>query len=180
MSVEQGKITLIENSAFRIAFYGALQHNGIYLEKFDNKKVKKEFKIYLKNTLKETLKEIASRKNYSHEDHYQTIEIFARKISENFHFCLRGGKMNIGTAQKMLNLYWKMTWVFDENAPIPIHCPFDGIIIRKLNKSIKHRKWTKIDDIKEYQQLVEAAQTASEGEGLAEWELKLYNREQSY
>lgn len=174
MTTKQAKSLLVENISVRIATHGAFQRNNIYCKRL-SKKQDQEFKKFLKETLASTLTKIISHPNYSDNDHYRTIIKLSKRFSTKFSTCLREGKMNIGTTQKILNLYWKMVWVFQKNIPPPIHCPFDGIIIKRLNKLVRHLKWTRIDDIKDYKLLVAAALEKSKGMNLGEWELVEYN-----
>ena len=82
--------------------------------------------------------------------------------------------------QKFLNLYWKVSWLLNRVAVLPIHCPFDSIIIKELDFSVSKYKWTKLNTIKEYIQLVEAARNMAKNnksissDSIAEWELKVY------
>lgn len=174
MTTKQAKSDLIANIIVRIATHGAFQRNRIYCKKLSRKQ-DREFKSFLKDVLNSTLTEIVSSPKYSDNDHYKTIINLSNKLSTKFSSCLREGRINIGTTQKILNLYWKMVWVFQKNIPPPIHCPFDGIIIRRLNKSVRQLRWTKIDDINDYKLLVAAAREKSNGNNLGEWELVEYN-----
>lgn len=174
MTIKQAKSQLIDNIVFKIAINGAFQRNNVYCRKMGGKDIK-EFKIYLKETIENTLNVIIAHQSYCDQDHYRNIEKISKIISKRYHWCLRDGRMNIGTAQKLLNLYWKMKWVFNKNIFPPIHCPFDGVIIKKLGNGVKNIKWTLIEDIGEYKKLVRAARRESKGECLSDWELKAYN-----
>lgn len=170
----KAKNDLIRNIVFGISRSGAFQRNKIYNGNL-TAKLSKSFNVYLKNKLSEVLTEIKTKENYSEDNHYETLKQFVKDVSKaNKHF-LHEGKITLGTAQKLVNLYWKMSWLLQENVPEPIHCPFDGIIIKGLGKSVSHFKWTKLDKMKEYKQLVAAAKEKSGVDTLANWELIHYN-----
>jgi hypothetical protein len=176
MTTKQEKTKLIDHTILRIAVHGAFQRNNVYCRKLD-KLSTKEFKEYLRDTLNDTIAKIVSRKRYTDDDHCRMIEVFAKKVSKRYSSCLTHGVLNIGTAQKMLNLFWKMKWVFYKDVPTPKHCPFDGIIIKKLDSTVSSIKWTRIDDISIYKELISAARNASGKMSIAEWELKLYTKD---
>jgi hypothetical protein len=170
----KAKNDLIQNIVFGISRSGAFQHNKIYAGDLIVKPTK-DFNFYLKNKLSEVLTEIKTKSNYSEDDHYETLKLFVKDVSKANKHLLHDGKITLGTAQKLVNLYWKMSWLLQSNVPVPIHCPFDGIIIKGLGKTVKHIKWTKMVAMKEYKQLVAAAKEKSGADTLANWELIHYN-----
>lgn len=173
-AILKAKADLIQNVIFGISKNGAFQRNTIYCKKLNSRDAS-DFKIYLKAKLIKTLEEIIQNKKYENEDHYATIIKFSKEVSKDFKHCLKDQALNIGTAQKLINLFWKMSWLLQKGIPKPIHCPFDGIIIKRLGKNVKDVKWTGILLIKDYKKLVEAVRKIA-GEGsIAEWELINYN-----
>jgi len=96
---------------------------------------------------------------------------------------LAGGRLRIGIAQKVVNLYlkylWTMGWIEE-----PPHCPFDGIIIEKLKAELSFSgcfedyAWTKLDCMKKYGTLVAVANDKAKnaGQSLAEWECAVFNK----
>ena len=170
----KAKNDLIQNIVFGISRSGAFQRNKIYNGQ-PNSENSKKFKSYLKNKLSEVLTEIKNKDNYSEDDHYETLKQFVKDVSKANKHLLHDGKITLGTAQKLVNLYWKMSWLLQGNVPEPIHCPFDGIIIKGLGESVEHIRWTKMDTMKEYKQLVAAAKEKSGAATLANWELIHYN-----
>jgi hypothetical protein len=176
MSISNGKKILIENGIFRIATNSAFSRNKVYrkvLSRADSIK----FKDYLRKELSKSFEKICSKVEYSDSDHYALISRLSKKVTKRFSKCLNDRSFNIGTTQKMLNLYWKMKWVYYRNVPTPIHCPFDRIIINKLDKSVKHINWTEMTDISQYKALVKAAKDKCKNKySLAKWELIEYNR----
>lgn len=170
----KAKKDLIQNIVFGVSRSGAFQRNKIYNDTLTAKN-SKDFKLYLKNKLSQVLTEIIASPNYSEDNHYETIKQFVKDVSKTNKHILNNSKITIGTAQKLINLYWKMSWLLQENVPEPIHCPFDGIIIKGLGESVQHIRWTKMDTIKEYKLLVNAAKIKSDTTSLANWELIHYN-----
>jgi hypothetical protein len=104
------------------------------------------------------------------EEHVQNISELAGRVSEACKPLLNGGCICFGIAQKALNSYLKYLWCANL-IPTPPHCPFDDIIIRKLELSPTcERQWTKADE-SAYRAWVSAAKLAAMGKSLAEWEL---------
>jgi hypothetical protein len=169
------KNRLIEKIIFRTAIRGSFPRNTVYCENISDAD-KERFKEYLIKKLRENLSYICQHADsYTDEDHYSLLITFATEISNDFSKSLNRQRFTLGTAQKMMNLFWKMKWVFSNDIPTPIHCPFDGIIIKKLGDSVNKIKWTQMDDIKMYKQLVGAARIKAQDRSIAEWELEVYN-----
>lgn len=176
MSVRSIKKRIIENIIIRGTLDGALSRNHIYGEKVTPNE-RREFRIFLSKELLIMLNDVLSKEDYNDRDHYRIITAFSNKISRDRRFkrCLANGRLRIGTSQKLINLYWKMNWLFKPGIKVPLHCPFDSIIIRKLDRSVHHIKWTKSDEITEYKTLVaEARKKLPSGKSIAEWELETY------
>lgn len=126
-------------------------------------------------TLRTALDRIAAE--YPHEvserEHLSHILALADGISSKHAAVLMGGRFRIGSAQKALNLFLKYLWC-GGLIPTPPHCPFDARVIAKL--PIADRcTWTTLDNIVDYQRLVDAARQLAGDRSLAEWELDLYN-----
>ena len=170
----KAKNDLIQNIIFRVSLNAAFQRNKIYHKKLsatDDKKLK----LYLKTKLASLLNQIQTQKHYTDIDHYKTIILFSEEVSGSNNKYLENGRLTIGTSQKLINVYWKMSWLLQKNIPVPIHCPFDGFIIRNLGKMVRDIKWTNMDKIDDYKRLVTAAKQKSNGISLAKWELLHYN-----
>jgi hypothetical protein len=106
--------------------------------------------------------------------HLTNIGQLADNLSAEHPLLLRGGRFRLGPAQKALNLYLKYLWCVGLLNVAPPHCPFDFFVIGQLGLNIR---WTELDSMEGYQQLVAAAQAAAHGVGLARWELELYNQQ---
>ena len=112
----------------------------------------------------------------SEAKHAQNISSLSDRMSAAHHETLNGGRFRIGSAQKALNLYLKYAWCLGWIS-MPPHCPFDAVILAKLPKS-RHIKWTKLDSLPQYEEIVANAKVAANGTPLAEWEPGLYNAAQ--
>ncbi len=148
---------------------GALGRSNTYIES-----ACEADKNRVRNALRKKLDDIsrAYSSPVSDEAHLFNISELSSELSTRFSHCLKKGRFRIGISQKALNLYLK--YLLCVNAiSLPPHCPFDSIVISHL-PDCGHLKWTSIDDIKDYQALVEAAQKKANGIPLPEWELSLW------
>jgi hypothetical protein len=172
---KQTRDKIIDNIIVTSTLRGALTRNHIY-KKSANEYDKQQFRYFLGKQLALVLNRILGKKFYSEDDHFKTIETFSNNISNNnkFRKYLLKNELRVGTSQKLINLYWKMAWILKPGIKTPIHCPFDGIIIKELNSSVRNIRWTQLNDIKEYVKLVLAANEIKGRKSIAEWELKTY------
>ncbi len=154
----------------------AFQRANIYKSDYD----KKEKKVF-----KEKLKELIIQKSeeynngvISEEDHLKNIEDIIT-FSADYPNVLRGGRLNFGICQKLLNLYLKYLWCLGLLKFPPPHFPVDRKI--QIDLGITNPcSWTAMDDKKEYLKVIEIARKAlpehSEINSIAELELKLFKR----
>lgn len=188
MNIEDYKNEEIENVILKITFQGAFQRANVYIdtskfEKIDRNRVERK-KIKLRNfaskKLKETLSNILSFEVYDDNMHYSIIKNFANEISDSeFKAIIAGGRLRIGIAQKLINLYWKYSWILKPNIATPIHCPFDSIVINDIIAFKERGKvnWTEFDEKDDvYLELVERAKQFSGDKysSIAEMELVEY------
>lgn len=170
----ESKKDFLKNVALNIAVNGALQRNNIYSVPIYDRR-RKEFRLKLRGELQKVVDSI-SKPNYNSKDHCQMIMGFSKKISSKHFEILKAKTLNIGTSQKLINLYWKMLWLFDEDVREPVHCPFDGKIIKMLDHEY-WTNWTEINCITVYENLVLGATKITENKmSIAQWELTAYNR----
>lgn len=145
-------------------------------------------KNILKNGLKEELLKIELDK-YADSNLTDWIMDRAERISNCFGNLLDNARFRVGISQKLTNLYLKYLWCLDPLSKSPPHCPFDGRVITylqnnldnsELKNKIKNIRWTKMDSMGDYQNLIEAARIVSKNERyqtVAEWELYLWNND---
>lgn len=109
----------------------------------------------------------------SEANHAQDISMLSDRLSATYPETLKDGRFRIGSAQKCLNLYLKYAWCLGW-IPMPPHCPFDAVILARLPK-FKKIKWTKLDSLSLYENIVAEAKVVANGIPLAQWELQSYN-----
>lgn len=156
----------------RLTFDGGFQRSKIYKSASSAQRI--AFRKDLADLLFE-FKEKAAAPRYSEKKHFETLRWFSLTITRKHKAILNGGKFRLGTTQKFVNLFWKLCWLTNPRFPRPIHCPFDRVIIQKLDKSVRGIKWTTFDKISEYKKLVKYAHEASgKKKSIAEWEVNEY------
>ncbi len=105
--------------------------------------------------------------------HKRKIMRLTQDISQHYRPLLLGGRLKIGRAQKLVNLYLKYIWRLRWIEAIPPHCPFDRIVLEK-GLNIKDN-WTEVDNITIYNYWVRTAKrNIKNNENLAEWEYRNY------
>lgn len=132
----------------------------------------KRFARHLRHALEKFLPEY--RKSVSDERHCANIERLSDELSAKHKKALHGGRFRIGSAQKALNLYLKFMWCLGRIRQPP-HCPFDAIVLAKIPGS-ETVKWTQLDDISKYREIVKNARKGAGKIKLAKWELEVYGK----
>ncbi len=178
--MEKLRIQALNNIIIRTTLNGALQRGKVYKKGLpDNKKA-----VFRKSLAKElgiVMQKVQQKQTYNDAAHFKTIERFATHISKNYGDVLHQRKLRIGTAQKMINLYWKMSWLLHQQHMPPIHCPFDSVVIKQLDTSVQHIRWTTSNSMEDYKLLVKAAKkVAGNNVSIAEWELENYGLKVNY
>lgn len=154
-------------------FNAAFRRAGIYNDGVDSKE-KTEFRKGLQHLLEKRARAYReAKKVISDEIHYKNIERIQQWSNDKFPDLLKEKELNIGISQKLLNVYLKLLWCFEDNMQAPPHCPFDSIILKKININ---DKWTKTTNISIYKNWVFKAEKAAGKGRLAEWEMELYHR----
>lgn len=105
--------------------------------------------------------------------HLANIDRLARTVTTRHAGVLDGRRFRIGNAQKALNLHLKYRWCLGD-IERPPHCPFDYYVLREISGWRSYR-WTVIDKIADYADLVAAARAVAGDQPLADWELAVYN-----
>lgn len=131
-----------------------------------------DFRLRLQEQAETLLKQYKD-KTPSDEQHIANIQALKDFSKE------QGNELNIGTVQKLLNMlckyYWCAGWIQE-----PPHLPIDSIMRKFLPREIlmNTTKWTQLDSIEEYKELIAAFKEKSKAEGfksLAQWELIVWN-----
>lgn len=109
----------------------------------------------------------------SEELHYENIKALMDHGTRSGKGILCGEIYKSANAQKLLNVYLKFLWCAGL-VPRPPHCPVDAVALKAAG--IRDRKWTGLQDLEEYRQIVELLKTAAGTSSLAEWELDVYEK----
>ena len=160
----------IKKIILRNTINAAFQHGKVYANNLSSNDKKT-----LKDAIKTKLEELS--KNYFNDvtvaQHIENIRNLAQTISQNHRDKLKGHRLRIGTAQKMLNLYVKFLWCLNEIEE-PVHCPIDSIVLKKINFN---RNWTDLDSIDDYKEIIlKIREHLQENETIANWEKEIWNQ----
>lgn len=172
--MENEQYKFINSEVWSLTIGGAFQRSGVYKKGVTDKQ-KKEFKTALKKKVDTLVEEHYTTKlgdvDKKHLSHIQELIKWSKAHSS----VLSGGKLNLGIAQKLFNLYLKYLWCL-EKYPEPPHFPVDRIIQTKMKGEII--SWTKLDSEKEYKKIIKRAREIAlkQGKSLAEWELIEFSR----
>jgi hypothetical protein len=187
MNKEQRKF--LENELYSLSLKAANTRNSIY-EKHAEEKEKENFNTDLK---KEIIKYAEKYKEeISENDHYKNIVEISRIISDKHSTILINKRYRIGNSQKLLNMYLKYLWCI-ELVKLPPHMPVDGKILetfkerhkseknqeKRKNIKILDTKWTAIDSIEKYREIIECIKQFEIKNSLAEEELEMWNKKSS-
>jgi hypothetical protein len=172
------KLTSVSNEkeALNSVWRATVQRNRIY---FQMKTVyftqPNDFKLYSLKLLADTAKDYIN-----HDDealHLQNIVLISDKISKEFSSILHEGRFRLGAAQKLLNLYLKFLWCLGK-VDMPTHLPLDSIVQKILPRGERIR-WTKMDDLSEYEKTIHAIRLSIGNRSLPEWELCFWNQQRA-
>jgi hypothetical protein len=167
------QVAFLEGEFFNCTVRGAFGRNSVYTKPTTDVQ-----RAGFRDTLRGKLDVLADQyrnKAVSEETHFENVCKLSHELSAEHAYILQDKRFRIGTAQKALNLYLKYLWCLG-SVNTPPHCPFDSIVIEQL-PSCATIKWTTLDDLTEYRQLVtEAKKQAAEAgfTSIAQWELETY------
>jgi hypothetical protein len=172
MNSEQ--LDYLKSELFSLTLMGTVQRGKLY-QKDSTEDQRKAFRRELRFELERLAEQY--RGVVSERRHFANIERLAKTLSDKHPKALSGKRLRIGSAQKALNLYLKYMWCLG-HIPIPPHCPFDARVLSKM-PGCRDVRWTQLDSISEYENIVRCAEAAACGIPLAKWELRLYNAMES-
>ena len=164
------KKEFIYRELFSATLGATVQRSRIYAEDVPEK-VRNKFKKLLREELESLLPQYESE--VSEEQHTSNIETLAKNISNQCSTSLSNGRFRIGSAQKALNLYLKYMWCIGQ-IECPPHCPIDAIVLRNI-PDCSGIKWTILDSISEYKEIIKKAKQVASTKPLPQWELELWN-----
>ncbi|NQU35297.1 MAG: hypothetical protein HQ521_18885 [Bacteroidetes bacterium] len=157
-----------------LTFGAAFQHANIYKSGVVDKD-RANFKFMLRGYIENTI--VPQYKKAVNEEQHIANLISVVSYSENFHKILQNGKINIGVAQKLLNLFFKYLWCINE-IKTPPHFPVDRLIQKNAIKNQPIISWTKMTKVETYMQIINQAREIAKEQhlSLASWELDNYRR----
>jgi hypothetical protein len=160
----------LRSELFSLTLMGTVQRGKLYQEdssEGERKAFRRALRLELER-LAEQYREVMPERR-----HFANIERLAKTLSDKHPKALSGKRFRIGSAQKALNLYLKYMWCMG-HIPIPPHCPFDARVLSKV-PGCHDVRWTQLDSISHYEDIVHCAKATAHGIPLAKWELRLYN-----
>lgn len=160
----------IRAELFALTLAGTVQRSGLY-KKETTEKARKPIQVSLRRLLEEMTEDYAE--GVSEETHCHNIQHLAEALSDKHADVLTEGGLRIGLAQKALNLYLKYLWCLGE-IPEPPHCPIDAVVLRRV-PGCERLRWTRMENLEEYLDVIAKARRVAAGVSLAQWELTLYN-----
>lgn len=166
--------------AFKSALSDAFRRGYVYNENlagYQKNRAKRKLVSLLEHKLPSIIMSLDSEAGYTEGNLCQQIENLANDVTAKLHADLSHGRFRMGTAQKLINVYWKFLWLFNLSNHEPLHCPVDSIILGQLPAPLKGYKWTQLDSIDEYRDIIEAirAKAQAKNQSIALWELETYN-----
>ncbi|MBI1182715.1 hypothetical protein GC194_00480 [bacterium] len=167
--------------AFKTSLSDAFRRGHVYNTDFTESQ-KNKAKARLIPILKEKLPSIIEcldiENGYTEENLCNQIEKLANDITKLLPNDLNNSRFRIGTAQKLINVYWKFLWLFELTEKEPLHCPIDSIILGTLDEPFKSLRWTQLDSIGQYKEIIEEIRIKAEAkdQSIAVWELEVYDQ----
>jgi len=163
----------IESQIWSLSISAAFQRGNIY--KSSGKINRDDFKRDLKEIIVPRIDQSDSKNDY---EFISLLEVFQKSINEmivNKGYSEGVKRFRFGTLQKLVNLYLKYLWCLGWLEKKPLHCPFDGIILKELNIT---DNWTESDDVERYRVWVDTARKTAEAKELSipQWELEIWNK----
>ena len=173
MTLENERQKFLDAELFQLTLSAVTQRGGVYRSNLSEAQ-RRPVHRSLRNLLQNLSPQYASG-SVSDDQHNANVQKIAETLTQLHAPLLRDNTFRIGSAQKALNLHLKYLWCL-EAIPIPPHCPFDAYVLRVI-PGWQTIRWTAINSIEQYADLVAAARQLAGGTPLAEWELFVYNRD---
>ncbi len=164
------KTTFLKDELWMLAVTGAFQHNKVYspdISDIQRIKFKECIKEYIECfIIPQYYRYVSEKQHIANLEELQNCSRFYGKG------IILNSRLNIGTVQKLLNLYLKYLWCIGEIAMLP-HCPIDSTVLKAVG--LRNFVWTKIDTISKYEYVIEAIKNKIKNVSIAYWELNLFN-----
>lgn len=167
------KDQFIKNELWTLTFGAAFQRAYVYKEEVTEKD-RIDFKTKTREYIEKKLLPKYTSSQLSDEAHLKSIMELSN-FTKQFSQLLKGGQLNFGVSQKMLNLFLKYQWCLNE-IPTPPHFPVDRRI-QELLKIQPITSWTSFKNENEYMYIIQAARNqAQPNQSIAALELELFER----
>ena len=161
----------LKNEVWLLSLNASFQRNGIYKKEAKDKD-KKFYRNKLKSYIQNTILPVYDNK-VNEEEHIDNLKLIIDNSMKHSSI-LKDEKLSIGSVQKLLNLMLKYYWCLGL-IPEPPHFPIDRIIQKRLPPNSR-KNWTEMS-FEDYFSIINAARDNLEnGETLAQWELRNYQR----
>lgn len=167
---KRGRIRFLIEIALSDTLASSLRRANVYNKKVTEKR-KQEFGQYFKQELSKLQTEYIN--TVDEEKHIERIRTFRNSLSQDS-FCdiLQNKRIKFGIAQKGVNLFLKYLWSLDM-IPEPPHCPIDAIVLQQT--PLKDVRWTQIDNLCIYREIISECRKKAGYQSLSQWELELWN-----
>ena len=111
----------------------------------------------------------------SEAKHEENIQELSNRLTKKHSAILKEDCFKIGTSQKALNLFLKFLWCLGKlpGGLEPVHCPLDGVILKKASI---YKAWTKLNEIEVYRKWITKIRSKISPNSLSSWELAEWNK----
>ena len=181
------KELFIQNEVWLLTIMGGFQRSHVYNKGVvSNEKAREEFRKSLHEHIREMILVKYTQKvsETNHINNIKALSLFTAK--SEFSYLLKGGGLNFGVSQKLLNLFLKYLWCLN-TVETPPHFPVDRIIQERFNEKGKEYglnknpiiPWTQMECEESYIQVINFGKEVlakSKFNNLAELELNLFKR----
>lgn len=131
--IQEQQYDFINHEIWILTFGGGLQRTGVYGERVSDDS-KSAFRDSVRNKVSTLVKNKYTKTVVSTDDHIENLIELKNWINANHSEILANNNIKLGVVQKILNLYLKYQWCLGL-VKAPPNCPFDRIIISKMNLS---------------------------------------------
>jgi len=158
-----------ETSAQKNTVSASFKRNKLYAKKERQKELGSALKKQVESMTTQYLDKLVDEAT-----HLENIKKISDNLSSSFGDVLINKRLNIGTAQKALNLYLKFLWCLGKLKGQPPHCPMDSIVLKKARV---YDAWTKCDSMDDYKKWVKKIKANADAKNLTlpEWELEIWS-----
>ena len=171
--METKKSDFLNYEIWILTFGGGLQRSGVYADNVSNDN-KSEFRNNVRDKIKDLVESQYTESSVTSKKHISNLIEIQKWINTNHSQVLKNRSIKLGVVQKLVNLYLKYQWCLGL-VKTPPHCPFDRIIISKMNLSYPPA-WTKLESVDTYEMLIKKATELASDKSIAEWELDVFSR----